>query len=223
MRKTFHEVLAEISEDVITMGSLVQQAVHKSIDSLINLDKELANKVVSDDERIDDLDISIEERCLVLQAEHQPVAKDLRFLHGVSIIIIHLERIGDLAVNIAKVTKRLAKQDKKYFDKEIIDLIQEMGNLVKSELNKALISFKDRDPKTAAKIERADSSVDDIQKMIFRKLFLSKTGKEEYIRFIANISLATRYLERIGDQSVNVAERVRYFLTGNLNVYDIES
>lgn len=223
MRKTFHEVLDEISEDVIAMGSLVQEAVHRALDSLINLDTDLANKVISNDEKIDDLEIDIEERCLVLQAEHQPVASDLRFIHAVSIIIIHLERIGDLAVNISKVSRRFAKQDSKYLDREIIDLLQEMGNLVKRELKRALDSFRDRDPKIAAKIERADNSVDDIQKMIFRKLFLTKSGKEEYIRFIANVSLASRYLERIGDQSVNVAERVRYFLTGNLNVYDSES
>lgn len=223
MKKVFTEILDEISEDVIAMGSLVQQAVYSSIDSLINLDMKLANKVISDDEKIDDLEIAIEEKCLVLQAEHQPVAKDLRFIHSISIIIMHLERIGDLAVNISKVTKRFAKHDKKYLDKEIIDLLQEMGNLVKSELNKALDSFKNGDPKVAAKIERADDSVDDIQKMIFKKLFISRTGKEEYISFIANVSLASRYLERIGDQSINVAERVRFYLTGNLNIYDRET
>ncbi len=83
----------------------------------------------------------------MLQAEHQPVAVDLRFIHSISIIIKHLERIGDLAVNIGKIVKRLStKEEKSNIDKEIIDLLVEMGNLVEPELGKALEAFKNRMP-----------------------------------------------------------------------------
>jgi len=218
MRKTFHEQLNEITEDVISMGSLTQQSVHDSIEALVEMNSELAEKIIDGDRKIDDYDISIEEKCVILQAEYQPVAKDLRFLHSTSIIIIHIERIGDLAVNIAKVVKRLAKGKIIKIEMDIIELLVEMGNLVKLELNKALASFKNKDIKLAAKLDKIDDAVDDIQKEVFKKLY-SKAKYTEDTKFITNVSLASRYLERIGDQSVNIGERVVFFLTGDYKIF----
>ncbi|PIU28176.1 MAG: phosphate transport system regulatory protein PhoU [Candidatus Hydromicrobium americanum] len=219
MRETFHHKLEEINEDVILMGSLVQEAVYNSIEAFIEMNADIAQKVIDGDEKINESDISIEEKCIVLQAEHQPVAKDLRYLHSISIIIKHLERIGDLTVNISKIVKRLAREKKKYLDKEIIDLLIEMGNLVKPELNRALESFKNKDLKLASKLGKSDDMVDEIQKMIFRKLFAFHKFSEEDIKFVTNIVLASRYLERIGDQSVNIGQRVLYFLSGDYKVF----
>ncbi len=218
MRKTFHEQLNEITEDVISMGSLAQQSVHDSIEALVEMNSELAEKIIDGDRKIDDYDISIEEKCVILQAEYQPVAKDLRLLHSISIIIIHIERIGDLAVNIAKVVKRLAKGKIIKIEMDIIELLVEMGNLVKLELTKALTSFKNKDVKLAAKLDKIDDAVDDIQKEVFKKLY-SKAKYTEDTKFIANVSLASRYLERIGDQSVNIGERVIFFLTGDYKIF----
>ena len=218
MRKTFHEQLNEITEDVISMGSLTQQSVHDSIEALVEMNSELAEKIIEGDRKIDDYDISIEEKCVILQAEYQPVAKDLRFLHSTSIIIIHIERIGDLAVNIAKIVKKLAKGKIIKIEMDIIELLVEMGNLVKLELNKALASFKNKDIKLAAKLDKIDDAVDDIQKEVFKKLY-SKAKYTEDTKFIANVSLASRYLERIGDQSVNIGERVVFFLTGDYKIF----
>jgi len=219
MRKTFHQRIDEITEDVLEMGSLVQDAVHGSIEALLKMNPQLAEEVIKNDERVNEYDISIEEKCIVLQAEHQPVAVDLRFLHSVSIIIKHLERIGDLAVNIGKVVRRLSREEERnHLDKDIINLIVEMGNLVKLELNRALEAFKNRDAKLASKLGKSDDVVDEIQKMIFRKLFTSHKGEGD-IKFVTNIALASRYLERIGDQSVNIGDRVLYFLTGDYSVF----
>jgi phosphate transport system protein len=209
----------EITEDVIAMGSMAQEAVYNSIKAFIEMNTELAQTVIDKDERINESDISIEEKCIILQAEHQPVAVDLRYIHSISIIIKCLERIGDLAVNISKIVKRLAKEKKKYLDKEILDLLVEMGNLVKPELGRALESFKNKDLKSASKLGKSDDLVDEIQKMIFRKLFTSREASEENIKFITNIVLASRYLERIGDQSVNIGQRVLYFLSGDYKVF----
>ncbi len=222
MRKTFHEHLNEISEDVISMGSLVQDSVYNTIEALLELNPDLAQKVIEDDVKIDEYDISIEEESIVLQAEHQPVAKDLRLIHSISIIIIHLERIGDLAVNISRIVKKLAGHKRKSIDKEIIDLLVEMGNLVKIILNRALESFKNKDYKLAAKLDKIDESVDDIQIMIFKKLYLTSGKDKEDVRFITNVSLASRYLERIGDQAVNIGERVQFFLTGEYKIFHEE-
>ena len=219
MRKTFLEKLDEINEDVIGMGNLVQNAVDDSIEALVKMDRQLAEKIIEGDEKINEYDISIEEKCIVVQAEHQPVAVDLRFLHSVSIIIKGLERIGDLAVNVAKIIRRLSKEkERKNLDKSTLDLLIEMGNLVKDELTRALKAFKDRDPRLASRLGRSDDAVDEIQKMIFKKLFTAKKGKKN-IKFITNIALASRYLERMGDQSVNIADRILYFLTGDYAVF----
>jgi phosphate transport system protein len=214
MRKTFHQRLDEINEDVLSMGSLVQEAVHNSIEAILGMNADLAQTVIDKDEKIDEYDILIEEKCIVLQAEHQPFARDLRLLHSISILIKHLERIGDLAVNISKIVKKLSEEKKKRLDKEIIDLIVEMGNLVKPELNGALESFRKKDAKLASKLGKTDDAVDEIQKVIFRKLLTSNKGKED-IKFVTNIALISRYMERIGDQAVNIGERVLFFLTGD--------
>jgi len=219
MRKTFHQRLEEITDEVLVMGSLVQDAVHNSIEALMTMDQELADRIIKDDEKVNEHDISIEEKCIVLQAEHQPVAVDLRFIHSISIIIKHIERIGDLAVNIGKIVKRLsAKEEKSNIDKEVMDLLVEMGNLVKPELARALEAFKNKDAKLASKLGKSDDAVDEIQKMIFKKLFTTHKGEED-IKFVTNIALASRYLERIGDQSVNIGDRVLYFLTGDYSVF----
>jgi len=219
MRKTFHQRLEEITDEVLVMGSLVQDAVHNSIEALMTMDQELADRIIKDDEKVNEHDISIEEKCIVLQAEHQPVAVDLRFIHSISIIIKHIERIGDLAVNIGKIVKRLsAKEEKNNIDKEVMDLLVEMGNLVQPELARALEAFKNKDAKLASKLGKSDDAVDEIQKMIFKKLFTTHKGEED-IKFVTNIALASRYLERIGDQSVNIGDRVLYFLTGDYSVF----
>ena len=93
-----------------------------------------------------------------------------------------------------------------------------MGNLVKPELARALESFKNKDKKLAAKLGKSDDAVDELQKMVFTKLFTTSKGEED-IKFVTNIALASRYLERIGDQSVNISDRVFYFLTGDYSVF----
>jgi phosphate transport system protein len=223
MRKTFHQKLEELTEDVLAMGGLVQDAVHDSIEALINMDQQLAEKIIEGDEKINEYDVSIEEKCIVIQAEHQPVAVDLRFLHSVSIIIKSLERIGDLAVNIARIIKRLSKnKEKKSLDKNIMGLLIEMGSLVKVELASALEAFKHRDINLASRLGKSDDSIDRIQKMIFKELFTVKKEKED-IRFITDVALAGRYLERIGDQSVNIGDRILYFLTGDYTVFRVNT
>ena len=218
MRKTFHTKLKEINKDVTLMAGLVQEAVNNALEAFTGMNTDLAQKVIDGDEKINEFDISIEEKCVVLQTGHQPVARDLRYLHSISIIIKNLERIGDLAVNISKIAKKLAAEERKYPDKEVMDLFNEMGNLVKSELNKAIESFKNKDVKIALKLKESDSMINKLQEMILEKLYsYSKSNKD--IKFVTNIVLASRYLERIGDQSVNIARRLLYFLSGDYAVF----
>lgn len=215
MRKTFEQKLDEVTEDVIMMGSMVQDTVNDAIKSLVNGDIELAQKVIDGDDKIDDLDILIEQKCMYIQAEHQPVAKDLRLIHSIYIIIIYLERIGDICVSLAKLTRRLYLEERKQIKKEIMDILIEMGNLVQTVLDKALKAFKNKDYKLASKLEQMDSTVDDIQKILYTKVYAIHAKDEDYVKLVSNISLASRYLERIGDNAVNIGDRVLYYVTGD--------
>jgi len=217
MRKTFHNKIEEINNSVIFMGGLVQKAVDDAVKAFMEINTELAQKVIDSDIKIDEIDISIEEKSIIIQAEHQPVARDLRYLHSICVIIKSLERIGDLAVNISKIVKKLEKDGMKCSDREIINLVVEMGNLVKSELNGAIESFKNKDVKVASKLVKLDDNIDEIQKMILKKVYSYYRSKKD-IDIVTNIVMASRYLERIGDQSVNIGERVQYFLSGDYGV-----
>jgi phosphate transport system protein len=214
MRKTFDEKLDEVTENLIEMGSVVQDTFNDALNALVNADLELAQKVIEGDSKIDDYDILIEEKCMYIQAEHQPVARDLRLINSIYIIVIYIERIGDICVSIAKLAKRLYKSEKKV-SKELMDILVEMGNVVKVILDKALKAFKNKDAKLGSKLEQMDDTIDDLQKTLYHKLYKTHSNDEDYIRLVSNVSLASRYLERIGDNSVNIGERVVYYLTGD--------
>ncbi len=215
MRKTFHERLDEIKEDLIKMGSLIQDTVNDSLTALATADVQLAKKVIENDNQIDDYDIMIEEKCMWLQAEHQPVARDLRLIHSIYLIVIYLERIGDICVSISKLVVRLYEKEKHQISKPILDILTEMGNVVKSILDKALKAFKNKDVKLASKLDQIDSTVDDLQKTLYKRLYSVNRTDEDYIRLVTNVSLASRYIERIGDNAVNIGVRVIYYLTGD--------
>jgi phosphate transport system protein len=215
MRKTFQEKLDEISNDVLGMGSLIQDTLNNAVAALINEDTDLAQRVIDDDNKVDDYDVMIEEKSMYIQAEHQPVAKDLRFIHSVYLIVIYLERIGDICVSISKLTRRLYIQEKSHISKDIKDIIIEMAGVVKTILEKALKAFKNKDAKLANKLEQIDNTIDDLQKVLYQKLYSSHGEEIDYIKLVTNISLASRYLERIGDNAVNIGDRVVYSLTGD--------
>jgi len=222
MRKTFHEKLDEVTEDLLEMGSLIQDTFSNAVEALINNDMELAQKVIDGDSKIDDYDIMIEEKCMIIQAEYQPVAVDLRLIHSIYIIDIYLERIGDICVSIAKLARRLYLKEKINIDKGILDLLIEMSNVVKTILDKALRAFRNRDAKLASRLEQMDDTIDSLQKALYKKLYSFHSRDKNYIKIVTNVSLLSRYLERVGDNSVNIGDRVVYFLTGDFRAIHSE-
>ncbi len=216
MIDTFHEKLEELKKDVIDMGNLVSNNVEDAINSILTGNPELARKVIKDDDKIDDYNAMIEEKCMYILALYQPVARDLRLIQSINIIVIYLERIGDISVNIAKLTIRLYEKDKKQLDKDILEIIIEMSNIVRSILDKALKAFSKEDSRLALKLDQMDSSITDLQKALYQKMYKTSVyHSEDYIKLVTNISLLSRYLERIGDNSVNIGDRVLYYLTGD--------
>lgn len=219
MRKAFYDQIKKISKNVISMAELARNAASSAVFSIVEGNPALAQKVIDEDYKINDYEISIEESCVVLQAEYQPVAGDLRYIHSISNIIIHLERIGDLSVNIAKIAKNLSKMNIQYLDDDMKELLLKMLNLVNPILDKAITAFREEDISLASKIDKIDDAVDNIQKTIIQKLYSSAFTGKENIKIVTDISLVARYLERIGDHSVSIGERVQYYLTGDYSVF----
>jgi phosphate transport system protein len=218
MSITLDDKLNEVSADMVKMGNLIQDTVRDVINAFVTGDLELAQKIIDNDTVVDDYDITIEEKCMYIQAEHQPVAGDLRFIHSVYLIVIYLERIGDIAVSIAKLTKRLYFHGKIPIKKEILDILVEMGNVAQSILEKALKSFINRDTKLALRLDNINLTIDSLQKTFYQRLYNKKSHDEDYVKLVTNMSLVSRYIERIGENSVNIGERVVYFLTGDFKV-----
>ena len=123
-RQSFHEGLKQLNEEILRMGSLVVEAVDLSTQALLKGDRALANSVIAGDDDINELNLKIEGQCLALQAQQQPVAKDLRLLHTCLLMSLHLERVGDLAVNIAKIAKRLERGEG---SEPYMDLLRKMS------------------------------------------------------------------------------------------------
>ncbi len=218
MSKILDDKLNEVSEDILKMGNLIQDTVKDVIQAFVTGDIELAQKIIDNDIKVDDYDVTIEEKCMYIQAEHQPVAGDLRFIHSTFLIVNYLERIGDIAVSIAKLVKRLYLQGKSPIKKEVLDILAEMGNVAQSILEKALKSFSDRDAELALDLESINVTIDGLQKSLYERLYSKKSQDEDYIKIVTNMSLVSRYIARIGENSVNIGERVAYFLTGDFKV-----
>ena len=218
MSKTLDDKLNEVAADTLKMGNLIQDTVKDAIKAFVTGDVELAQKIIDNDTKINDYDIAIEEKCMFIQAEHQPVAGDLRLIHSIYLIVIYLERIGDIAVSIAKLVKRLGLQWKRPVRKEILDILAEMGNVAQSILEKALKSFSDRDAKLALRLESINVTMDGLQKALYQRLYSKKSQGGDYLKLVTNMSLISRYIARIAENSVNIGERVVYFLTGDFKV-----
>lgn len=215
-RQAYHEGLKLLNEEILRMGSLVIEAVDLSTKALLEGDRTLANSVIAGDDDINELNLWIEGRCLALQAQQQPVAKDLRLLHTCLLVSLHLERIGDLAVNIAKISKRIERTDaaEPYYE-----LLRKMSAQALEVLRQGIKAFADRDAELAESLEKIDEPIDEMYKEILSRLLHPKEKQEaaEAHEWATHIALASRYIERMADQVVDMGVRVAFLVTGQLD------
>lgn len=209
-RRSFDEELKALKEEMLTMGSLVEEAIHNAVRALAEQDVELAEQVNENDERIDEYEVSIEEKCIRLIALQQPVAKDLRTIGMITKIITDLERIGDNACNIARIAKKIGEEP---LVKPLID-IPRMADLACRMVHQSLDAFVDQDPELARETARGDEEVDELNSQIFRELLTFMMADPSTINQSTYLLFVGRYLERIADHATNVCERVIYMATG---------
>jgi phosphate transport system protein len=212
-RHTFDTQLRALEQDLLRMGSHVEGMVDQSVRALLERNSELAEAVIAEDDKVDDLDLSLETQCMRLLALQQPMAKDLRTIGTVLKAITDLERIGDYSVDIARIAIRLLDHPGPL---PRVDLAG-MTELVKAMTRKTLRAFVDRDVEAVRRICMEDDDEVDhaYHRMLDELLELMRHDPSQVVP-ATHFILAGRSLERIADHVTNVAERIQYMETGVL-------
>ncbi len=210
VREAYHKDLHKLREEILNMGSLVGKAIGDSVLSLKNRDVELAQKVIDMDNEIDAIDHSIGENCMRLLALQQPMARDLRLIISVLKMAIDLERMGDLALEIAVITKITANVPPV---KPLID-IPRMSEICQEMLKNTMSAFENKDAELAKQVAKRDDEVDALFDQIRRELITIMIEDPKKITGAQHLTFVARYLERIGDHITNLCENVVFMVTG---------
>lgn len=212
MRATFHKKMREIQDNILIMGSMVGKAILRSVDSLKNRDLELANQMITDDQKINNLRFSIEEKCIELIATQQPMAGDLRTIVAILNITTEIERIGDYALGIARVTILIGDEPPL---KPLID-IPRMAEKMEDMLRRSLDAFINRDVEASKKISDEDDYIDQLYDQVFRELLLIMAEDPKTITRATRLMWTAHNLERAADRVTNICERVVFMVTGKM-------
>ena len=213
----YERELQEIREGLLYIGAMIEKAITRAVKALMERDTELAQRVICDDDEIDRLDIEIEEKCIRVLALRQPTARDLRFITTAMKINGHLERIGDMAANIAEKAIMLNEepQMKPYID------IPRMTEIAKGMVRESLDSLVHEDINLATKVRMEDAAIDDLNNQIFRELLTYMMENAQTIHRALIISQVSKSLERIADHAVGIADMVIYMVTGKSVRHDL--
>jgi phosphate transport system protein len=211
-RHVFEEKLDTLHRKLMSMGTLVEEAIHKAIKSLVERDVQLADEVIESDKLINQLEQEIEMGCFQLIALQQPVGGDLRRLGTMLKLVTDLERMGDHAVAISKTTRRLMAEP---YIKPLID-IPIMADNVKAMVRDSLNAFIAKDQTAAEEVAARDDVVDKLFSKIFRDLIDVMTKHEHSISQGTHLLLVAQYLERIADHVTNICEWIIYMNTGQM-------
>ncbi|MFA5500974.1 MAG: phosphate signaling complex protein PhoU [Candidatus Omnitrophota bacterium] len=209
MERHFDEALKELNVDILKMGALTEEAIHRSMEALKNRDKTLAEAVIKNDSSIDELELAIDERCIDLIARYQPMAKDLRFITTGMKLNAELERIADIAVDIAQ--RAIETIDKPVL-KPLIDL-PKLAAIAQNMVKNAIDSFIKCDVDLSKNVLLSDSEADRLRDLIQKELVEDYMMKDSSASPRAvQLLLIARFLERICDHATNIAEDVIYMV-----------
>jgi phosphate transport system protein len=216
VRDLFDQQLQQLQEDVLAMGSKVEEALSMSVETLKQKDLLAARRIIAGDREINAKRFEIEEAALTLIATQQPMAGDMRLLAAVLEIITELERIGDYAKGIARINLMIGEQP---FVKPLIDLPL-MASKARAMLQDALDAFINQDLELARAVPPRDQEVDDLYNQVYREL-LSYIMEDPSTIEQANLLLWVAHnLERTADRTINLCERIAYMITGEMKEFD---
>jgi phosphate transport system protein len=209
--KAFDADLQELTRKVAEMGGLAEKQVGDAVEALAKRDVALAQRVVALDATIDTLQRDIEERAVLTIARRQPMAVDLREIVGALRVSNDLERIGDLAKNIAK---RVVALDGEFRPYTVIRGVEHMTDLVLGQLKTVLDSYARHDVSMAIEVWRGDEEIDGVNNSLFRELLTYMMEDPRNITFCTHLLFCAKNIERMGDHATNIAETVHYIVEG---------
>ena len=212
MTKHIERQLENLRERILRVGTLVEEAISKSITALINRDLPLAQRVMANDEEIDSMEVEVEEECLKILALYQPVAADLRFVVAALKINNDLERMGDLARNIAKRVTQLEGGNPYDLPPEIRTMATQAQEMVRQCLD-AVVK---RDPTLARQVREEDDIVDEARQRIQRRVMQGIKDQPDNAESLLRINSVAKHIERIADMATNIAEDVVYMVEGDI-------
>jgi phosphate transport system protein len=205
----FQDELEQLKTRLLEMGGLAEERVRRAVKGLVDRDHQLIDSVLSGDEPLNALHIEIDNRCFTLLALYQPMAADLRTIVAAVKINTDLERVGDLAVNIAEAARRYTSHSPV---KKLID-IPRMATIAQTMLRDALDAFVRRDVELAQMVLNEDDRLDSLKTQIFRELLTYMLQDPVTIEPALDLILVSRHLERIGDHATNIAEDVIFIVS----------
>jgi phosphate transport system protein len=212
VRIEFHERLQELEEETIRTADLAVEALEQAVEAVVTSDSELASMVVENDDQIDGRYLETHQGILSLLARQAPVASDLRLVSALLHTIVHIERIGDLAVNMSKLVPLMEDSPPKA--EAIISRIQAAGIQAADQIRQAQIAFTSRNMELAEDLVRQDDVIDRLNREVFNAAVEIGGSDPATREWAAHMMLIARYLERVGDHTVDIGEQVAFIVSG---------
>ncbi len=209
---TFHREIDSLKQKFMVLGTLVEDRVHKACLAMQSRDESLLTEIIGSDWQIDEMEVEVEEECLKILALHQPVARDLRLLIAVIKINNELERIADIAVNIAKRVQTINKDSSLTFTINY----QPMATAVQTMFKMGLDALVLEDAALARRIFILDDEVDQLRNLAYKGVIRELNTEPGHAACLVNLYLLARHLERMGDRITNIAEEVIYLVEGEI-------
>lgn len=212
MRKTFDAELADLNDEMTTMAAAAQEAIDVVTESLTTGDEPTARRAIQIESTLDQMERDIENHCLRLLLRQQPVARDLRTISTAMKMVTDLQRIGDQAANIAEISILLSRGEQIHVPDDISLMSRRAGVMVKQ----AIVAYTDRDTETAAAVMNLDDEVDDLFSKVKAELIERIANNREDADEAIDLIIIAKYLERIADHAVNIAQWAIFCVTGQL-------
>jgi phosphate transport system protein len=217
VRLEFHEQLRELEEEVLSTADLTTTMLDQAVEAVTSGDSELARMVIDGDDRIDGRYLDCHQGILALLARQAPVATDLRLIAALLHTIVHIERIGDLCVNIAKLVFLIPEQPAG--GEDIIARVEAAASQARDQIKQAQIAFRDRNLELAEDLVKQDDIIDRLNREVFNAAVDVGTSLPETREWAALLMLIARYIERIGDHTVDIGEQIAFVISGEFREF----
>jgi len=217
VRIEFHEQLRELEEEVLSTADLTTAMLDQAVEAVTNTDVELARMVIDGDDRIDGRYLDCHQGILSLLARQAPVASDLRLIAALLHTIMHIERVGDLCVNISKLVFLIPEQPAG--GEDIIARVEAAAAQARDQIKQAQIAFRDRNVELAEDLVKQDDIIDRLNREVFNAAVEVGNSVPETREWAAHMMLIARYIERIGDHTVDIGEQIAFVISGEFREF----